>query len=351
MAEAVRLRRGDRGLAGWQTWFEQELELRLDELVLEHPEYAAVAEALQVLPAGHRASFLRSPSVSSVLFHGGDAPADGAGLLERLLMGELVVLGLLPQLPDEAHWTADGSQRLPALPEEHQYRSIRGLPNVALDLASPFRFPDDEYGIAGGTVPYEAADLENAVERVSAATGVLESIPPALELVDTFTETLALRREPAAERGFQSSTFSGLVGLVRLANADLPGVSPGLVAEALVHEATHGMLYMHEEVDGPFITDESANHEGVESPWTGTTIRLQSLLHACAVWLAIHSYWQRALVADSCDAAEARRSSDLALGGFRARPAAELVDRHLALLSPAAVELLERLDAAMVELV
>jgi hypothetical protein len=88
----------------------------------------------------------------------------------------------------------------------------------------------------------------------------------------------------------------------------------------------------------------------VTSPWTGATIRVQSLLHACAVWYAIYSYWQRGIAARAADDADAQVRCAVSLRGFQERPAALLVKEHSTLLSSDATELLERLDEAMVDL-
>jgi hypothetical protein len=347
VVEACRLEPGGPDVREWRGWFEDALEERIGALARTYPAYTPVAQALDLLAPEVRRAFLRAPAVSSLLLHGDDEPDVCAGLVEGLNMGELVVLGLVPQLPGEVHWSARGDRRVPSAGAE----PALGGTNVALDVESPFRFPDDEFGIEGGTVPYDPAELARATALIEESVGVLGAIEPARALVDTFVEVLALRRETGETHGFQSSTFSGLVGLVRLTNAHLDGISATLAGEVLVHEATHGMLYMHEELCEPFVVVESARNASATSPWTGATIALHSLLHACLVWYAIHSYWSGLLAEGACDDAEARTRIAVALRGFKARPAAALLDGQAALMSAGATDLLEQLDAAMVDLV
>ncbi len=125
-----------------------------------------------------------------------------------------------------------------------------------------------------------------------AAIDVLRgSCAPALNLVTTLVEVLALRREPGNARAFCSSTFWGYEGLVRFTNTHLPEATTAALTEALVHEATHCLLHVHEQFDGPFLRVNEANRLTIVSPWTGTKIQLMSYLHACAVWYGLYWLW------------------------------------------------------------
>jgi hypothetical protein len=92
---------------------------------------------------------------------------------------------------------------------------------------------------------------------------------------------------------FQSSSFSSLPGLIRLANVYAVKGDEFLFAEALVHEALHCFLYKLEFVNGGFLTRFEEENLPVTSPWSGATIRLQSFLHALFIWYSVAQFWSR----------------------------------------------------------
>ncbi|MFF0738830.1 HEXXH motif-containing putative peptide modification protein [Streptomyces sp. NPDC004111] len=351
-AEMLRWGGTDPDLPRWRAAYEQALDERLTARDTAHPDaYGPVVRALDTLPPAHRRSFLRAPQVSSLLLHDTEGTEDAeldAALLEQALVQELTVEGLLPARPDREVWNLRGNARRSASGERESGEELPGL-DVALDTASPIRFPDGDFGLAAGTVRYSAEQLGTVMQRVSAAADILTAMDGAARFVDTFSEVVALREEHGPASVFHSSSFSGLVGLCRLTNAHLDSVTPGLLAESLVHESTHAMLYLYEEVREPFLRRPDANDRSVTSPWTGATIRLQSFLHACAVWYAVHWYWERARAAGLCDPAQAEERTALARRGFRAAPAARALREHSAVLTGSARDLLEQLDGATSE--
>ena len=170
-------------------------------------------------------------------------------------------------------------------------------------------------------MPHGAAEAEAAQGKVRAAVEALrQACPPALALVTSVIEVLALRREPE-ETAFYSSTFPGCPGLVRLTNTHLAEASSHAIVEALVHEAIHCILHIHEELEAPFVNDEEASHAKVRSPWTGATIRLQSYIHACAVWYGIYWLWSADAFAAGPADAEMSGLKKRARRGFQYLPA------------------------------
>ncbi|GAA2095278.1 hypothetical protein GCM10009801_63920 [Streptomyces albiaxialis] len=335
-------------VAAWRSTYERRLEERFAERAAAHPEaYEAVARALGVLPPPVRTRFLRAPSVATLVLRDSGGAETDAALLEEALARELTVTGLLAPPPNgRTVWNVRGDRSLPEGPDVPRARDpLPGL-DVAVDTASPFRFPDGAFGLAGGTVPYGEERLATVVERMRGAARVLTGLGAPAAYVEAFAQVVAVRQEPEGARRFHSSSFSGLAGCCRLTNAHLPHVTPALLAEALVHEATHGRLYLYEELREPFLRRADANDRAVTSPWTGATIRLQSFLHACAVWYAVHWFWVRARDAGLCEEAEADARTGLARDGFRRDPAGSVLRAHAGVLTGSARSLLEQLRAA-----
>ena len=66
------------------------------------------------------------------------------------------------------------------------------------------------------------------------------------------------------------------------------------IAEALVHEAIHSLLYMQERCH-PWVPAELyAPVPRVVSPWRGRNLALRPFLQACFVWYGILQFWGKA---------------------------------------------------------
>jgi hypothetical protein len=115
---------------------------------------------------------------------------------------------------------------------------------------------------------------------------------------------LHLRVNPSAD-GFFSNSPQGFVGRAVLTNPHLDLVDDVVLAEAVVHEATHGFVGTSEAIglaghsidprwaDARWLTDDGP-YDGVSrvvSPWTGTKLDLPTYLHACFVWWGLLHFW------------------------------------------------------------
>jgi hypothetical protein len=322
----------------WRQAYEALLETRLDARVQTDGDVAPVARALRLLTPAQRGRFLRAPAVADLLRTPREDDDCSAALLARYAMAELTALGI-GGAPQDGLWTARG------VPAEGGAEVLPGT-DISLDLESAFRFPDDEFGL-GATRWHHKAELNVVRPRLAQAIALLSDLPGALAFANSFIEVLALRSEPGGRPAFHTSSFSGLIGLTRFTNAQIDSVDSALLAEGLLHEATHGMLYLFEEITAPFVTDVTANRTAVTSPWTGATIRLQSLIHACVVWYGTYWFRRRALELELLDAATAGPRMEVARRGFHRRPVSDVLARHKAVLHPETFEFLAPIEARM----
>jgi hypothetical protein len=275
----------------WREAFDRHLESRISVVLGQSESDDCLEAGVALLADNARRRFLSAPAVATMLRCYLDNQFDSR-LFAQLLLAELADAGLATELP-ETLWTARGDRLLDRQPSDGWAPAGTRLldAGIDVDIASPFAFPDDEFGIAE-TTPHDTVEVEIVLHKVRAAIGALrQACPPALALVTSFIEVLALRREPAGATAFHSSTFPGCPGLVRFTNAHLPEAGTEMIIEALVHEAIHCILHVHEELEEPFVSEMKASHAKMTSPWTGDTIRLQSYVHACAVWYGIYWLW------------------------------------------------------------
>ncbi len=331
----------------WRDAFDAHLESRASSIFAQSESDDCLAQSLALLPQSARRRFLRAPAVAAILQRHEGNKFDGQ-LFAELLLAELAAVGVATELP-QSRWTARGDRFLNrSAPERWTLPgTVLGDTRIAVDEESSFQFPDDEFGIAE-TVPHDTRELEVVVGRVLTAVAALRNAcAPALALVTALTEVLALRREPAEAKAFYSSTFSGCPGLVRLTNAHLPNVDTATLVEALVHEAIHCILHLHEELEEPFVRTAEANHAKVVSPWTGATIRLQSYIHACAVWYGIYWLWSMDGFVTGDVRARAETLRQRAYGGFQHYPVSVGLAPFDGLLTKSIKEFLQELEERM----
>jgi hypothetical protein len=277
----------------WREAFDVQLERRASAMFAKFGPDDCLAEALGLLPTTSRQRFLRAPAVATILRRGVNDQFDSRRFAE-LLLAELAAAGVVAELP-ESGWTPRGDRFLDrSAPERWRLPgAVLSYTSIDLDEESLFKFPDDEFGTAA-TVPHVTQEREVVKGRVLTAIAEMrQACALALDLVTTIIEVLALRREPTNATAFYSSTFCSYPGLVRFTNTHLPYADTAAIMEALVHEAIHCILHVHEEIEGAFLLTAEADQRTVVSPWTGATIHLQSYIHACAVWYGIYWLWSR----------------------------------------------------------
>lgn len=146
---------------------------------------------------------------------------------------------------------------------------------------------------------------------LSLAAAVLALVPEATMLTAACTHDVTAVTSDRPR--FGSATHSLHIGRTLVINPALP--SPGLLAEALLHEAVHSLLYML-EFSRPGTLAPAVNPMGT-SPWSGRRLDAWTLIQASFVWFALVAFWTRvAAVRPEPLAVERARH---AAGGFRAR--------------------------------
>jgi len=333
----------------WRDAFEMHLERHVLAVLAQSEPDRCLEESLTLLAEGARRRFLRAPAVATLLRRQLGNPFDDR-VFARLLLAELAAAGIPTELP-ESLWTARGDRLLEQ--GEPERWTLTGAPlgdtGIALDLASPFEFPDDEFGIAE-TAPHGSEELEIAMGKVLEAIEALRlASPPALALVTSLIEVLALRRELPKPTAFYSSTFPGCPGLVRLTNTHLPEASSHAIVEGLVHESIHCILHVHEELEEPFVRKAEDRDTKVRSPWTGATIRLQSYIHACAVWYGIYWLWSADGFAAGPPDGEVETLRQRARRGFQYRPVSVGLAPFRDLITNSIGALLQELEERMLQ--
>ncbi|OAI57762.1 hypothetical protein AYO50_00015 [Acidobacteria bacterium SCGC AG-212-P17] len=227
----------------------------------------------------------------------------------------------------------------------------RGEPILSASLAPPA----DPYRVSfGGDLPVPFMDRGgNCLSPVSTddAERILGKVAGAGRLIQTVnenthgfsirhTEVLAFRYESEYPADFSSGSFQTLPGFSLICNCHLPAVSEPEVADAIIHEAIHSIIYQFEAFGEPLRRRDRPADFQVISPWTGSRLGVESFAQACLVWYGLLHFWKMA-----CDrAGQPTALYERARKGFAALNYANICRSSEDYLSPHVASLLADLQ-------
>jgi len=311
-------------LTNWNQEYVQSLRASFAKALSDTPANVCddLADSFELLPTEFQVRFLRAPEVSRriIPWKDGSAVVDVAAL-SRLMLATLVEAGVVEPTPTPL-WTARGDKQA----HERSASPVgETLPvQFSLDQRSPYKIPDIDRG--GNTITFASeSDVADSVARLAIACEDLRLLSPAFDLLQQNVEVVAIRAEIEEPTIFSSGTFSRHIGLVLLTNAHLPNVDRALLMNALVHEAIHCILFIHEVIRAPFLLQGPLAAQTVISPWSGAALRLHSYIEACFVWFGLFWLWTRF---PARSLAERERSDQLrarAFAGFKHRPVTRIL--------------------------
>jgi HEXXH motif-containing protein len=218
---------------------------------------------------------------------------------------------------------------------ERRAETLRG--GIPLDFDSPYAATVDVAGLDRNVCParpvYEASERRRIVDRSDAALRAIAGIAPeAAWFVNRFTKVLIVQRNLEEPSEFTSGSNGLYIGRTFLANAHLASVTVERLADALVHEAVHALLYM-DELETRWLTAGSGHDAYVRSPWSGRDLLLRQFLQACFVWYGLACFWSRAALVNVFDRREVLAFLRRTALGFHA-PLADLLAPWEAIIAP-----------------
>jgi HEXXH motif-containing protein len=237
---------------------------------------------------------------------------------------ERAILGL----PNTAvtGWSADGRAFVAADGRCTVQPSLEGT--IPLDLHSPQALALDLLGGDAPMDPPRSPPSASAVQRTSrrlleAWHGISASEPAVPRCVEAWTRVIVAQGDPSGR--FWSGSNGQYVGRVMIVNADAPNTDTEEIADAIVHEAIHGFLYMHESIEPWVLGKKLYTNAGViASPWSGTELPVRPFMQAAFVWYGLAMFWAQHIDGGPFDRERARAMLERSLAGFRR---GSLVDR------------------------
>ena len=324
--------------------YEDLVDVRLRSIAATNEEGGCILESLSMISPERRRAFLRAPQVASRILAARRPDALDAGPIAKALIAELAAAGIVTELAEPV-WTALGDKRLvPMLPgASEDVPSLIASTGIVLDGASPIDFSTE----ATGAVALPASDQRMLVEgRISdAAAGIARSAPHAFAFLKQCIDVVAMRTTTTLQKRMSSNSFLRNARVMLILNGHLDGTGSAAIADAIVHEAIHSLLFMYEELYEPFVPrDSAAEFIVVRSPWSGAELFLSAFVHACIVWYGLYWFWSAAAPSPAWQGQSGSRFRARARAGFAAGPLGSLPAEAHHSISPQTVELLASLE-------
>jgi hypothetical protein len=279
--------------------------------------------------------WLRAPEVYRRLVYPLIASSDETiAFVANSLRAERCLLGRESALVEPA-WTALGDVYFPAAPTRHgtaksQHAGVGWRPELpysaptlangpAVDGVSP------SCTIDGGDrlmplVMHSPAEFFQVVARIHDAMAQVGDVSPeVVAAIGLGTQVIVCKKTRRRDAGFSSLSWSAFIGKTALVNSHSPELTSARIANALIHEAIHALLFMLDEIESIGIESLEAGNTTIVSPWSKRDLSPGAYIHACFVWYGLWCFWQLAAASTAFAPAEVAAHAARAAFGFRAR--------------------------------
>jgi HEXXH motif-containing protein len=199
-------------------------------------------------------------------------------------------------------WTARGDAFFPAGalgparpgtpdPKRRAWRAPAVDRGPAIDGLSPYCTFEGPRSVAS-TAGHSPPELALVVRRVGDAMRRTASVNA--EVIDTvrmFTTVVVCRKSADRRPGFASMSWPALAGKTALLDAHDPRLGVERIAQALVHEAIHSVLFATEACEAFAVDSPELDRATAVSPWSRRQLPIRNYLHACFVWYGLWCFW------------------------------------------------------------
>lgn len=258
------------------------------------------------LPAGSQKRVIEAPDTYNQLTrvvrherHDFDVYLSAATMAEGVWAGQLKASR--PVWACDGAFLVDVSDAAVFGPEGWRYGGSYAAPRlggaVPLDHHSPFAqrpMPVAEFRSVhyGDALPFRPKEECAAYSKINKAFQTIEKFHPvAAKFIVKYAKTVIARKGDASKGTFQSASRNAFIGQIVLLNAHEPHVDQEYIAESLIHESIHSLLWRAEILEH-FLLDPSIDMGTVRSSWSGEKIYYYTLLQACFVWAGIFWFWR-----------------------------------------------------------
>ena len=191
-------------------------------------------------------------------------------------------------------WTALGDAYYPPNSHEAEFFSEGWVPErlyaaktlacgIPLDSVSPYAAAPTS-GVPIPCVPLEPEKVRRVIEKLNEAVATIAATSAeAAEIVTSHIRVIVARQDPLAPTTSGSFSCEWYPGRATLLNPQEDCVDVADLADSLIHEAIHSMLYVV-QVDEPLIkSSNDIRWLRITSPWSGRSLQLHSIVHALSL--------------------------------------------------------------------
>ena len=198
--------------------------------------------------------------------------------------------------------------------------------------------------------PFSDEEIARVLTRLAAAgRAIRDTSQEVMDFATTFNRVLVCVKDAVAPFSFASGSTGQYVGRSFLANPHLTNVDEVAIAEGIVHEAVHGLLFMLERRNRWVADALYMGPARIVSPWSGNPLRLRPYLQACFVWFGLLHFWGLALGAGAFSAARVRSRISTCVQGFLGGSLVDAVNSFIDGISPDLIETIAVMQAHVVE--
>lgn len=327
-------------------WGNSLIQILRSNSVLGRP----LAVKARALPQDAFHRFLTAPVVVDCLEEvvDGECTAEKMSLLGDALDAEYYRLSDRKREHGRTVWTALGDYRSSEDGADYQAPLVAGI--IPLDCRSPLAQGEELNRFYGPFVDFTSLETQKILNGLNeAVAGISQSSHQVTDFIRLFTRVIIVRKNENSPHQVGSRSFSRYIGATIIENPLASATDAVALADSLLHEAIHHLLYS-EELQRPFVSRlDLAKSFTVVSPWTGREINLRQYLHACFVWFGLWRFWN--LCSDSAVFPEARvrGNAQRAARGFGSTPVLDRISQVLRFVSPDLQSSISRMQTVVLE--
>lgn len=265
----------------YETWIDRRLYLWEERVGMGQ------IDRIRALPLSHQRR-LRSAPHFFLLLRSKRVPSDDdLAKMTGFIEVEEYLAGMRQEIAPHC-WSALGDYCSDSGTREITSPSVR---NIVVDLQSSnrhevLRLEDKVYG------DHDPEEQSAILEQLDRGFFVVESTNlTALEMIDSMVSVIMPVKNPTELNGSGSISQRRLIGAMAIVNL-VPNWHAVGIADSLVHEAIHSLIYRMELFFFLHTDDDASLLLKTSSPWTGRELPMRSFVHACFVWFGLWNFWK-----------------------------------------------------------